>query len=330
MKWRLLIVGVALVVALPVATVSGAGLALRGVVAISVTVEGQPVGWSASGIVLTGSGEVLTTNDVIRDAASITVSDGDSGRAYSATVIGYDETADIAVLKLRGAFGLPTAPLGNSALAKAGEAVTAYGSLGLRGGPLLAAHGEILLPQQGFVEENMDGSLGLELPGLLSNDAPALPESVGGPLVDAGGNVIGVNVLGRASYGATPIGLEGAIPIDRARSIAERISNGKASLAIHVGPTAMLGMTLEPGDLYEGLTTGVTVLTVIPGSPLDKAGLAPGDIIESFAGKSVTAPSELTNLLLTSKPGRRVELVWVGVAGGVHEANVRLAVGPPQ
>jgi len=295
-----------------------------------VRVEGQTLGWSASGIVLTSSGSVLTTNDVIRGAATIRVTDSDNGRTYTATVAGYDETADVAVLKLEGASGLSTAPLGNSALAKAGEPATAYASLGFRGAPLLSARGRILLPQQDFVEENMDGSLGLELPGLLSDDAPAGPEFVGGPLVGPAGTVIGINVLGRESYGLRPIGLEGAIPIDRARSIAATIAAGKPSREIHIGPTAMLGLTLEPGDLYQGLTTGVTVLTVIHDSPLDKAGLSPGDIIESFAGKAVTAPSDLTNLLLASKPGRQVELVWVGPSGGVHKASMQLTAGPPQ
>ena len=92
----------------------------------------------------------------------------------------------------------------------------------------------------------------------------------------------------------------------------------------------MLGMTLEPGDLYEGLTTGVTVMTVIPGTPLDKAGLSRGDVIESFGGEALTAPSDLTNLLLASKPGDRVKVVWVGVAGGVHKATVQFATGPPR
>lgn len=332
MSRPLLALGALLVAAaVPAAgTASPAAPALRGVVAISVGVEGRAAGWTASGIVLTSSGEVLTTNDVIRGATSIRVTDGDNGRTYAATVRGYDVTADVAVLQLHGASGLPTAPLGNSALAKAGQPVTAYACLGLRGAALLAAHGKILIPQQDFVEENMDGSLGLQLPGLLSDDAPAGPEYVGGPLVGPAGTVIGVNVLGREAYGVQPVGLEGAIPIDRARSITATIAAGTPSRRIHIGPTAMLGLTLEPGDLYRGLTTGVTVMTVIHGSPLDRAGLEPGDIIESFAGNAVTAPSDLTNLLLASKPGRRVKLVWVGPAGGVHKASLALAAGPPQ
>lgn len=330
MSRRLLALSALLVLAAAPASASRAQPALRGVVAVSVRLEGGDAGWSASGIVLTGSGEVLTTNDVIRGATSIRVTDCDNGRAYPATVAGYDVNADVAVLRLRGAAGLPTAPLGNSALAQAGQPATAYACLGLRGAPLLAAHGKILIPQQDFVEENMDGSLGLRLPNLLSDDAPAGPEYVGGPLVGPAGTAIGVNVLGQESFGAQPVGLEGAIPINRARSIATTIAAGKSSREIHIGPTAMLGLTLEPGDLYQGLTTGVTVMTVIHGSPLDRAGLEPGDIIESFAGKAVTAPSDLTNLLLASKPGRHVRLVWVGPAGGVHKASLALVAGPPQ
>jgi hypothetical protein len=134
----------------------------------------------------------------------------------------------------------------------------------------------------------MDGSLGLELPDLLSGDAPAGPEFVGGPLVGPAGTVIGMAVLGRASYGVTNIGLEGAIPIDRARSIATIISSGKRPQAIHIGPTAMLGVTLEPGDLYEGLTTGVTVLTVVPGS--QSTGRAPPPVTSSSRSRAKRSP----------------------------------------
>jgi S1-C subfamily serine protease len=267
---------------------------------------------------------------VIRGASSIRVYDSDNGRAYTATVLGYDVTADVAVLRLTRAAGLPTAPLGNSADVQAGQAVTACASLGIRGAPLLSARGRILVPDQSFVEENMDGSLGLELSDMLSDDTPAGPEFDGGPLVGPAGNVIGVNVLGRAAFGVTSIGLSGAIPIDRARAIANSITAGRSSGLIHIGTTAILGMTLEPGDLYEGLTTGVTVLTVIAGSPLAKAGLSAGDIIQSFDGKQVTAPSDLTNLVLSAKPGQRATIAWVGVAGGLHQVTVRLAAGPPQ
>ena len=145
MRWHLLPLALLGAVALPTGAgaASTARAAVGGVVAVSVKLEGQPVGWSASGIVVTGSGEVLTTNDVIRGATSISVTDADNGRTYAATVVGYDETADVAVLKLREASGLRSAALGNSALAKAGQPVTAYGSLGFGAAPLLAAHGQM-------------------------------------------------------------------------------------------------------------------------------------------------------------------------------------------
>jgi S1-C subfamily serine protease len=304
--------------------------ALPGVVGILVTAGGRPDVWAASGIVLTSSGEVLTTNDVIRGASSIEVEDADNGRSYRAAVLGYDVTADVALLRLRGAAGLATARLGNSANVQAGQAVTAYANLGIRGAPLVSAEGRISIPHQNFVEQDMDGSPGLELTDLLSDDTPAEAEFVGGPLVDPAGRVIGVNVLGEAAEGTTSIGLSGAIPVDRARSIAKTIAAGRSSARIHVGPTAMLGVTLERGDLYEGLTTGVTVLAVIPGSPLANAGVAPGAIIQSFDGHQVQATSNLINLLLSVRPGQRATIAWVGVAGGLHQAAVRLAVGPPQ
>jgi S1-C subfamily serine protease len=301
----------------------------RGVAELSVRLsDGERL--VGSGIVLTATGTVLTTNDVIDGASSIYATDADNGRTYTAQVAGYDVGEDVAVLQVEQAANLRTAPIGNSSLVQAGERATAYGSPATRGAPLLRAPGHVLLPQQDFIEENTDGSDGLHLPGLVSSDVPAGPSFTGGPLVGSHGTVIGLNAIGRAQAGVQPTGLQGAIPIDRARAIATTIAAGKSTGSIHVGPTAMLGMTVEPGDLYEGLTTGVTVLSVLPSSALAHAGLIPGDIIQSLAGEQVTSPADLTTILLAKNPGDKIGIEWVGPTGGLHDAQIQLAAGPPQ
>jgi S1-C subfamily serine protease len=282
----------------------------------------QGLSISASGVVLTSDGEVLTTNDAISGSSSIRVTVPGTSRTYRAEVAGYDVTADVAVLELDHAEHLHVARLGNAALVAAGQAVTAYG------GSAFAA-GHVLVTHQDFIEENPDGSNGLRLPDLLSDDAPAPPSFTGGPLVNGSGRVIGINVLGVVEAGVRPTGLQAAIPIDRARSTVAAIAARRSSPAIHVGPTAMLGIAVAPGDLYQGLTTGVTVQAVLPSSPFRRTGLGPGDIIQSLGGQQVSSPTDLTTFLLSAKPGELVDLEWVGSSGGVHSAQVRLAAGPP-
>ena len=102
--------------------------------------QGEAAG---TGIVLSSSGEVLTNNHVVEGATSISVTDIGNGKTYNATVVGYDATSDVAVIKLQGASGLQTASLGNSSTVAAGESVVAIGNAGGAGGTPSAAPGTV-------------------------------------------------------------------------------------------------------------------------------------------------------------------------------------------
>src|SRR5580700_8575615 len=101
-----------------------------GLVLINTTLQYNSEQAAGTGMVINSSGLVLTNNHVIDDSTSITVTVPATGRTYPATVLGYDKTGDIALIRLQGASGLATVPIGNSAAVKAGEAVVALGNAG--------------------------------------------------------------------------------------------------------------------------------------------------------------------------------------------------------
>src|ERR1700761_5755535 len=114
-----------------------------GIVDITSTLGYQNATAKGTGIVLTSNGEILTNNHVISGATSVSVTDIGNGKTYKATVVGYDETKDIAVLQLAGASGLTTATTGNSATVAVGDKVVALGNAGGLGGTPAVAAGSV-------------------------------------------------------------------------------------------------------------------------------------------------------------------------------------------
>lgn len=283
---------------------------------------------AGTGIVLTSSGEILTNNHVIRGATSITVIIPGTGRSFTAKVVGYDVTDDVAVLKATGASNLTTATLGNSAAVKLGQSVRAVGNAGGTGSLSTATGTVTALRRAITVSDDQGGSA--RLTGLIETNAALQSGDSGGPLY-AAGKVIGVNTAATVGYGPREISSTGgyAIPINKAIGIVRRIESGTSTAKVHVGSTAFLGVTVGSSD-YTDTAVGAVVAGVLSGGPAAAAGITPGDVITSFGGTRVTSPSKLTSLVLARKPGARVSLTYVDRAGASHTVTVRLASGPPQ
>lgn len=322
----LVLAAAALAVGLARATTGSAGVG-SGVVVIETSLGYQDAHAAGTGMVLTSSGQVLTNNHVIRNATDIRVVVPGTGRSYPARVVGYDTSDDVAVLQARGASQLKTVSLGDSDSLDPGEPVRALGNAGGTGS-LHAASGTVTgIDRDITVGDDQGGSESLA--GMIETSADVQPGDSGGPLMDASGHVVGMDTAASVTNGsgqaADSTGF--AIPINRARSIADQIVRGDASATIHIGGTAFLGVAVV-GNTLGG--SGAVVTSVVPGSPADAAGLVPGDLITAVGDRVVSSPSDLTDIVAAQKPGAPVSAAFIDQSGATQTANVALASGPPR
>jgi S1-C subfamily serine protease len=322
-----------LVTAAVVAATVAAGLAFArstpasigtGVVVIETNLALNGSAAAGTGIVLTRDGQVLTNNHVIRGATSIRVRVPGTGRSYSARVVGYDVTDDVALIRATGAGNLKTLPLDTSTAA-VGQAVTALGNAGGTG-TITSARGHITgLSRSITVGDDQGGSE--RLTGLIETDAALEPGDSGGPLLRAG-KVIGMDTAASVGSGYAYYAAQAndgyAIPIAKAIRIVKQIAAGKASATVHVGATGFLGVQVDFSDGY------AVVEYVVPGGPADRAGLDSGDAITTVDGRSIASTGALTTLIGSKKPGQTVKVGYVDQYGTGRTATVTLGSGPPQ
>ncbi len=316
---------------LPVTGAAASGPPEAGIVDVTASLGYQGLDTLGTGMVADRAGEVLTNNHVIRGATSIRVADLDNGRTYAAAVVGYDVSADVAVLRLEHASGVEPVAIGKSSQAKAGDAVTTIGNAGGNGGTPARTSGKVVALDQSITALG-DGGEFERLSGLIEVSAPLTPGDSGGPLIDAGGEVIGMDTAGSGHFRFQQAGNDGfAIPINRVLSIATQIERGHSSATVHVGKTAFIGVDIEsPGHQAGAREVGALVTSVLPGAPASRAGIVSGDIIYAIEGRTVASPQALTDTLSKMSPGATVRLEWIDPAGKSHRVSVRLENGPPQ
>jgi S1-C subfamily serine protease len=293
-----------------------------GLVDINVVLSYQSESAAGTGQVLTSDGEVLTNNHVIDGATSISATDIGNGKTYTASVVGYDRTGDLAVIQLHGASGLTTVSIGDSSKVKVGDAITAIGNAGGEGGTPSAAAGTVTNLNQAITASDNGGGNSEQLTGLIEVDANVEPGDSGGPLVNSAGDVVGIDTAAAATFDQAG-GNGYAIPINEAIAIVKQIEQGKSSSTVHIGPTAFLGVLVQAGD-----TAGATIAQVAPSSPAEAAGLVTGDTITSLGGKAVTTPQGLSVAIAGHVPGDSVQVQWEDADGQPHSATVKLASGP--
>ncbi|WP_433472907.1 S1C family serine protease [Spirillospora sp. CA-142024] len=286
---------------------------------------------AGTGILLTPSGLVLTNNHVIQGATTIKGTDTDNRRTYTARVVGYDRTGDIAVIGLSGASGLKPAAFASAAGAAVGDTVTAVGNAGGKGGTPTVVTGRVTALQQSVTARDDSNGSSERLTGLIETNAPIKPGDSGGPLLDTGGKVIGINTAASAGYSMKGTQQKRdhrgyAIPSDRALEIARQIQRGEASSTVHIGRTAMLGVKVRSN----GRSPGALVAEIVPGSPAETAGVPVGAAIVTFGGSAVDSPSTLTALMQARHPGDVVRIEWATRQGDRAAATLRLTEGPPQ
>jgi S1-C subfamily serine protease len=288
-----------------------------------------------TGMVLTPNGEVLTNNHVVAGATAVHVKDVGNGRTYTAKVVGYDDTDDVAVLQIQGASGLTTTTIGSSTGLTAGQVVTAIGNAEGKDGTPSVATGKITaLDSTVAAEDNGDGVVE-HLSGMIQTDAGVEPGDSGGPLVNAAGQVIGMdtaasssNDIGTGTTAAVST-TAFAIPIDRALAIAAQIEAAQASTTVHIGATAFLGVAVNSqASSGFGQSSGAQIEGAIRNTPAAELGLQAGDTIESIGSHQVTSASDLQTVIEQYHPGDRVQITWIDGSGQSHSGTVTLMTGP--
>jgi S1-C subfamily serine protease len=232
-----------------------------GLVDVVSTLGDEQATAAGTGIVLTSTGEILTNNHVIDGATSIKVTDVGNGRTYTAKVVGYDATQDVAVIQLQNASGLTVASLGDSSTVRTGDNVVALGNAGGKGGTPSVAAGTVTALNQSITASDEGSGNSEQLTGLLETNADIQPGDSGGSLVNAYGQVIGMDTA--ASSGTQVQSQSGqtaeqafAIPINEATSIAKQIAAGTTSTNVHIGATAFLGIESQPASQGSGDSGG--------------------------------------------------------------------------
>jgi len=246
-------------------------------------------------------------------------------------VVGTDATDDIAVLQLSGASDLAVANFATAAVA-VGDAVTGVGNARGAGGTPAASPGTVTAINQTITTE-ADGVAASEtLTGLIETNADIRSGDSGGPLFNAGDQVVGIDTAALQG-GYRTAGY--AIPISTALSIAQQIESGNASANIVIGYPAFLGVqvssTATSGrSRYTQPSTvgGALISGVVSGGPAAAAGLTTGDAITAVDGTTIDSPSALTETLAGDAPGQTVTITWTDSSGASQTASVTLINGP--
>jgi len=237
-----------------------------------------------SGVIFDEQGLVLTNAHVVENADRVLVGLPD-GRRVAGRVIGQDSLTDLAVVQLETKGPWPTAPLGNSDRLQVGDWAIAVGNpFGLENTVTMGIVSNLNrnMSQLGISGKRLD---------LIQTDAAINPGNSGGPLLNARGDVIGINTLVRSGPGA---GLGFAIPINRARSIASQlVKQGRAS-----HPMVGVGLSTVPAP-RPGSTAppGAVIRSVVPGGPADRGNLRVDDVIVAIDGQSISNPAEVVSAI---------------------------------
>jgi putative serine protease PepD len=286
----------------------------KGVVEITVkTSRPTPFGGSqsaqaqGSGFVYDGQGHIVTNDHVVAGASSVSVKFW-NGRTYDAQVVGTDPSTDLAVLKVDAPASLLDAlPLGDSSSVSVGDGVVAIGSpFGLEetvtSGIVSALHRQMTSPNNFTIDDS------------IQTDAAINHGNSGGPLLNADGQVIGVNGQIESDSGGND-GVGFAIPSNTVKSIVSQlISNGKAE-------HAYLGVAVETAN------GAVRITQVRSGTPAAGAGLRAGDTITALDGKRITSADGLTSAVAAKSPGDTIAVTY-SRGGQSHTVQIDLTSRP--
>jgi putative serine protease PepD len=308
---------------------------------VTLQVQGGGAGGSGSGVIISEEGHIVTNAHVVTVGGQasdprIRVATTD-GRLWMAEVIGTDPVSDIAVIKVEAPQSFVPIRVGDSSAMNVGDQTVAIGApLGLSNtvtlGIVSALNRSITVGES--APEDGPGSFDFDLPGgqtlsagvsipVIQTDASINPGNSGGALLNADGELIGINVAiasnAASSQSAGSIGLGFAIPVNYALRVAEElIQTGRAS-------HGLLGATVTDAAFDEAATiSGAYIDSVVPGGPADQIGLRAGDVVTSFNQLPITNRIDLTAQVRTLPGGATAPITYVR-GGQTYTTQVTLA-----
>ena len=272
---------------------------------------------SGTGVIFDESGLVLTNNHVIEGGVEITVTQ-DDGTQVEAEIIGADLLSDLAVLRLPGD-GYPSLPLRENGSLRAGDWVIAIGNaLALPGGPT------VTVGVVSALGRSIESTPGVTLYDLIQTDTSINPGNSGGPLIDLGGNLVGINTaVLRGSSGVSVEGIGFAVDVETAQQVALQL--------VELGHVRWAWMGVFLADLSPEVAAqvglpireGVIIQNTLVDGPSDRAGIHPGDIVVNIDGHDIATVSDLTRLLKQEfKAGQEVEVEVFRVVDGQSSTKV--------
>src|SRR5207245_6393607 len=257
--------------------------------------EAQRASSLGSGVIVSASGYVLTNHHVVEAADEIEVALTD-GKRLLAKVVGNDPETDLAVLRLD-AENLPAISFGSSDALRVGDVVLAIGN----------PFGVGQTVTSGIISALGRTGLGIStFENFVQTDAAINPGNSGGALVDAAGNLIGINTAIFTRAGGSAVGSMGigfAIPVSTAKMVLEQIVRSGSVTRGWIG-VEVQELTPPVAESFKlAGTRGALIAGVLRGGPADKAGLKPGDVLLEVQGKPVADPAAMLNLIAALPPG---------------------------
>lgn len=264
---------------------------------------------TGSGVIISPDGYIVTNNHVVNGADELTVTLNDN-REYSARIIGTDPNTDLAIIKVNGK-NLPTLPIGDSDNLKVGEWVLAVGNPYNLSSTVTAGIVSAKARSMGG-----EGSNGPQISSFIQTDAAINPGNSGGALVNAKGELVGINAMlysQTGSYSGYGFAIPTTIMVKVVDDLKKYGTVQRAVLGIRGGDVLnyINAQKDEKKDVDLGTNEGVYVAEVTEGSSASAAGIVKGDVITEADGKKITKMSELQELLSKKRPGEKVTLTYL-------------------
>ena len=258
--------------------------------------EAQRASSLGSGVIVSTGGYILTNHHVVEAADEIEVGLAD-GKKLLAKVIGNDPETDLAVLRVTSE-NLPAISFGSSETLAVGDVVLAIGN----------PFGVGQTVTSGIVSALGRTGLGINtFENFIQTDAAINPGNSGGALIDAAGNLVGINTAIFSRSGGS-MGIGFAIPVSTAKMVLEQIVKNGSVTRGWIGVEVQELTPTQSESFKLGSARGALIAGVLRGGPADKAGVKPGDVLTEVQGKPVVDPAGMLNLIAALEPGQSAKL----------------------